>query len=210
MTIPSEASSNPAPSPVVKNGLGTAALVCAIVGLALSWIPIIGLFGFILGILAVIFGGIGLYRANTGIATNKVMASIGTGLGGVAIVISFAVFGSFANELDQSINQPAPAAGGTGGEEAVVPPADAPPAPPEPGTIPGDGTFLVGTDVEPGTYRSSGGDSYGCYYARLSDTTGNFDAIITNGIGDGQSIVTIEPTDAAFETSGCGTWEKVE
>jgi hypothetical protein len=34
-----------------------------------------------------------------------------------------------------------------------------------------DGTYIIGTDVEPGTYRSSG--SSGCYYARLSGFDGD-------------------------------------
>ncbi|MEU5894458.1 hypothetical protein ABZ835_48000 [Streptomyces sp. NPDC047461] len=51
--------------------------------------------------------------------------------------------------------------------------------------IPGDGTFLVGKEVEPGTYRSEGKGSFGCYWARLSDTTGESDAIIANGSAEG-------------------------
>ncbi len=73
--------------------------------------------------------------------------------------------------------------------------------------IPGDGTFLVGEEVVPGTYRSSGNGS--CYYARLSALTGSLDAIIANGNSNGQQIVTIASTDAGFETSGCGGWTNV-
>lgn len=67
-----------------------------------------------------------------------------------------------------------------------------------------DGIWLVGLDIKPGTYRSSGGGA--CYWARLSDVSGN--GIITNGLGANQ-IVTISATDKAFETAGCGEWTRV-
>lgn len=104
--------------------------------------------------------------------------------------------------------------------EVAAPPPEAPaePAPPEDpaapggpaegaGTIDGDGTYLVGADIEPGTYRSAGADT--CYWARLSGTSGNFEEIIANNFGAGQQVVTIDPTDAAFETTMCGSWEKI-
>jgi hypothetical protein len=70
-----------------------------------------------------------------------------------------------------------------------------------------DGTWLVGTDVKPGTYRSSAeGD---CYWARLKNTNGDLDSIIANGNG-GNQVVTIKSTDKAFESSnGCAPWTKV-
>ena len=69
-----------------------------------------------------------------------------------------------------------------------------------------DGIYLVGTDIKPGQYKSGPGD--GCYWARLSGTSGDFGDIITNHNG-GNSVVTIRKTDKAFETSGCGEWKKV-
>lgn len=71
--------------------------------------------------------------------------------------------------------------------------------------IPGDGIWIVGLDIEPGTYRSMSGG--GCYWARLSDTSG--DGIITNGSGARQ-VVTVAATDRAFETAGCGSWSLSE
>lgn len=92
-------------------------------------------------------------------------------------------------------------------------PADGPAEPGEGGepagagaTISGDGTFLVGADIEPGTYRTAGTDT--CYWARLSGTLGSFDEIIANNFGAGQQVVTIDASDVAFETTRCGTWEK--
>lgn len=71
-------------------------------------------------------------------------------------------------------------------------------------TISGSGTFLVGDEIEPGTYRTSGGNL--CYWERLSGLSGEFHHIITNGLPEGTSYVTIAPTDVAFSTQSCGEW----
>ncbi|WP_328491440.1 hypothetical protein OHS59_00835 [Streptomyces sp. NBC_00414] len=75
--------------------------------------------------------------------------------------------------------------------------------------IPGDGTFLVGKDIEAGTYRSEGKKAYGCYWARLSDTTGETGAIIANGNAQGPAIVKVAAGDQAFQTTDCKPWKKV-
>lgn len=82
----------------------------------------------------------------------------------------------------------------------------APPAPAKTQTVDGDGTYLVGTDIQPGRWKTNGGDF--CYWARLKDDSGDFDAIITNHAGAGQATVTIARTDGAFTTTGCGTWTR--
>lgn len=66
-----------------------------------------------------------------------------------------------------------------------------------------DGTYVVGMDVRPGTYRAAQAGAR-CYWARLA-SFGNSD-IIANGVGPGQQVVTITATDKAFETSSCGVW----
>ncbi|WP_328966274.1 hypothetical protein [Streptomyces sp. NBC_00239] len=78
--------------------------------------------------------------------------------------------------------------------------------------IPGDGTFLVGREVRPGTYRSTGpasGTAVDCYWARLKGTTGDVGEIIANHAGKGPATVTILDTDKAFQTSGCQTWKQI-
>jgi hypothetical protein len=70
-----------------------------------------------------------------------------------------------------------------------------------------DGTFQVGTDIQPGTYRTREGSS-GCYYERLSGFSGEFDDILTNGNTDAPAIITIKPSDVGFTSQGCGTWTK--
>lgn len=73
------------------------------------------------------------------------------------------------------------------------------------GTIPGDGTFRVGPDVQPGTYTSQG-NATGCYWARLGSA--NTSDIIDNNNVVGQGLVTILLGDAVFETHGCADWTK--
>lgn len=74
----------------------------------------------------------------------------------------------------------------------------------------GDGIWIVGTDMAPGTYRTTvpGGN---CYWARLRGfDSGNLNNILANDLpGKGSAIVEITPSDAGFETSGCGIWKKV-
>jgi hypothetical protein len=78
-------------------------------------------------------------------------------------------------------------------------------APAVPTTSPADGIWRVGADVVPGTYRTEGGPS--CYWARLSGFGGTSAEIIANDIGSGPRVVTIDPADIGFESSGCGTWQ---
>lgn len=90
---------------------------------------------------------------------------------------------------------------------APEPKPEAFPAPPKV-TIT-DGVHRVGADIEPGTYRSNG-TGRDCYWARLSGFSGVLlEDTIANNISQGQSVVTIEPSDAGFESVGCGTWEKM-
>ncbi|MFI6282066.1 hypothetical protein [Streptomyces sp. NPDC050988] len=80
------------------------------------------------------------------------------------------------------------------------------------GGFPGDGTYVVGNDIKPGTYRSAGpqgGLITSCYWARLSSTSGEVKDIIANGATSGPTTVTIAATDKAFNTTGCKAWRKI-
>ena len=70
----------------------------------------------------------------------------------------------------------------------------------------GNGVFLVGIDISPGIWKSSGGDY--CYWARLSGFSGELGHIKANGVGGSNNILTIEASDKGFESSNCGTWTK--
>jgi len=66
-----------------RNGLGTAGLVCGIVGALLFWTVVLGV---VLGILGLIFGLVGRSRAQRGQADNGGVALAGAILGGLAII----------------------------------------------------------------------------------------------------------------------------
>jgi len=72
----------------------------------------------------------------------------------------------------------------------------------------GDGVFIVGLDIDPGTYRSSNDKS--CYWSRLSSfSQSGIEGIIANDNSTGPTIVQIAPTDVGFKTSRCGSWTRI-
>ncbi len=71
-----------------------------------------------------------------------------------------------------------------------------------------DGVWRIGHDIPPGLYRVI--PSGNCYWARLSGLSGNLDDIIANENTRDPTQVEIASTDAAFKSSGCGDWSKVE
>ena len=85
-----------------------------------------------------------------------------------------------------------------------------PPPPSVPKTImETDGTYRVGVDIVPGTYRSGGTSPEGesdCYWARLRSLKPT--DIINSGIGTEFQVVTIKPSDRAFVTHSCQPWQK--
>src|SRR5262245_290150 len=94
-------------------------------------------------------------------------------------------------------------------------PPPAAPVAPKPTAAPApaaqDGTLIVGTDIQPGTYRSRGAASgdQNCYWARLRDFSGATGSVLDVGVGPGQAVVTIAPTDKGFQTRNCQPWEKI-
>jgi hypothetical protein len=124
----------------------------------------------------------------------------------IAIVANFAIIAVIASRGDSAPAIPAP---------RMLPPG--PPALAPPGTLPpalattfGEGRFVVGTDITPGTYRTSGKSGHkDCYWERLKDTNGGTGSIIANDLAPGPATVTIDKTDAVFQTRWCSTWTKV-
>ncbi|MBT2383456.1 DUF4190 domain-containing protein [Streptomyces sp. ISL-11] len=80
-----------------NNGLGTAGLVCGIVGAVCSLLVFLWFFGIILGILSIIFGAVGRSRVTKGEATNRSAATTGVVLGVVALVLPVLWFAFFAS-----------------------------------------------------------------------------------------------------------------
>ncbi len=83
-------------------------------------------------------------------------------------------------------------------------------APATPSTRFGSGTWLVGSDIEPGRYFTNPRD--GCYWERLSGLSGTLADTIANefiSFNSPQEIVDIDPSDLAFNTNAdCGTWDQ--
>lgn len=70
----------------------------------------------------------------------------------------------------------------------------------------GEGTWEAERDYIPGTYEAPGGSS--CYWALLSEPGGGgIEGIIENGGFNKHQILDV--TSPYFETSGCGTWQRV-
>ena len=74
----------------------------------------------------------------------------------------------------------------------------------------GDGDFQVGSDVKPGTYRTTGNDDGMCYWERAKDASGEMDSLLANDNVTGTSYVTVKAGDKLFKSSDCNDWEAVD
>jgi hypothetical protein len=68
-----------------------------------------------------------------------------------------------------------------------------------------DGSYIVGEDIAPGKWESTGA-SGNCYWARLGD----YQETLDNHAGLAGGTVTILVSDYEVTFSGCGTWRYVE
>ncbi len=66
-----------------------------------------------------------------------------------------------------------------------------------------EGTWQIGVDIEPGTYRARGGSL--CYWAILNSLD-NFDIANNGGFTANQ---TVQLTSGWFESRDCGEWQKI-
>ena len=80
-----------------NSGLATASMVLGIIGIVMSFIPIINNIAFFLGIIAVIFGAICLFKK-----TGKGKAIAGLILGILAVVITLSMQKSISDGLDKA------------------------------------------------------------------------------------------------------------
>lgn len=100
------------PAVAPRNGFGVTALVLGILALVLCW-TVWG--GIVLGVLALIFGILGVKRANRGEATNKGLSISGIVTGSIGLVIGvllavlvgsiFALFGGQLSDLQDCLKQ---------------------------------------------------------------------------------------------------------
>ena len=90
-----------------------------------------------------------------------------------------------------------------------TPPGPAAPAAGSPKTsIDGDGLFIVGKDIAPGTYATAGpvGD-HRCYWRRMNNPDPHAkNNVIDSAMSAKPQVVLIDATDKAFKTSGCQPW----
>ncbi|MFC8434341.1 hypothetical protein [Streptomyces sp. NPDC057253] len=73
----------------------------------------------------------------------------------------------------------------------------------------GDGDFQVGSDIKPGTYRTTGNTDGLCYWERAKDASGEVDSLLANDNVTGTSYVTVKSGDKLFKSSDCHDWEAV-
>jgi hypothetical protein len=130
------------------------------------------------------------------------LIGIGTAIGSTSAGSSGASAGS----------SPAPAATVTvpGAAPTVTATVTAKPAVPDKSTMSGDGVFVIGQDITPGTYHTTGavnGSDGNCYYALLSST--NTSDIIDNNNVTGPATITVGPGVKAVDISGCEMWSRV-
>jgi hypothetical protein len=123
----------------------------------------------------------------------------------MAIVANLAIVAIIVNRGD-----PASRATAHPRMQTLPAPAAPPALPPSLAATFGEGKFVIGTDIAPGTYRTTGPSGHlDCYWERLRDTSGGTDSIIANNLGRGPATVTIDNSDGAFQTRWCNTWTKV-
>lgn len=93
-----------------SNGLGTAGFVVGLVGLVLSFIPLIEVVAWPLVILGIVFSSVGIAKASKGRATNKGLAIAGlvASVVGLAICILWAaLWGKAVNDVTEEANREA-------------------------------------------------------------------------------------------------------
>lgn len=102
-------------------------------------------------------------------------------------------------QQESAIDAPAAEAEPVVEESATPKPTSTPEPTPNPNMI-SSGTYLVGTDIQPGLYRGNAGSGFfgSCYWERLSGLSGQFDDIIANDGPNGQFYVEVFETDMAF------------
>lgn len=102
----------PSAAPTQSNaGIGTAAMVLGIVGIALAWVPFVVVLGLIAAVLAIVLGAVGVRRARrTGANRAFAVAGIATGVGALAvsivgIALSVLVFEAYDAYLNPAPNE---------------------------------------------------------------------------------------------------------
>lgn len=131
---------------------------------------------------------------------NRVLAGCGAALALATLTACSGTDTTADKGADAAASKPAPASS-----------APAPDAGKAKSAIKGSGTFQVGSDVQPGLYRSTGNTANdNCYWERAKDSKGETDSVIDNDNAVGSTYAAIAATDKIFKTEGCKGWELVD
>lgn len=190
------------PVPTANNGPATTALVVGIIALMFCWVPLIG---FLLAATAVTFAVVGLRRVRDTHATGHGLSVAGLVLGVIsgviATIITAGVFLAAAVSQDVARDLeavPTPGSGQLDSTVATITQADA-------FTAGVDGTYIVGRDVQPGTYITAGARP-GIFELCTVQTFagGNAPQNTTGGdLSAGQIVLNVAATDTYVKTAGC-------
>ena len=93
------------PAPVKgSNGLATAGFVLGLLGLLGSWIPVLNIFGIILGVLGVVLAGVGLAKSKK-VNAGKGLAIAGIILGVLAVIFAVLINAVFVSAVDEAVDE---------------------------------------------------------------------------------------------------------
>ena len=70
-----------------------------------------------------------------------------------------------------------------------------------------EGTWTVGVDLEPGTYRTNSDVTSGCYWGIYRTGSNGSDIVDNDIVSGGRPSVTLS-AGQDFKSSRCGTWSK--
>lgn len=190
----------PVPPPAPRNGLATAGFVVALIGAIFAFIPIIGMVSWVLSPVGLVLSVVGIVMASRhGVGRGLAIAGAVLGVIGLLIcMVWVAAIGSAASSSPSygSSGTYSASSGSSGSSTAASLPA---------GTY-GSGTYAVGSEIQPGTYRTSGANY--CYWARLTSADGELSSITANDDVSGSSTMVVKSSDKDIEYSGTCTWTK--
>jgi hypothetical protein len=141
-------------------------------------------------------------------ARHKVLTGAGALVGVIAIGGAMTAGGDDDKDKSKGASAQGDTSGG-GSKGEAGDRNDNKPKPKAEAAIDGEGSFQVGSDVKPGTYRSTDNTDGMCYWERAKDSSGETDSLIANDNVMGTAYVTIKASDKIFKSSGCKGWEAV-
>jgi hypothetical protein len=196
------------PPPRPSGGLATGGFVVALVGAVLALIPILGIVSWVLSPLGLVLSLVGLNTIPRG-QQGRGLGVAGAILGAVGLLICMSWASAFSNAMSSRSSTPsyssfAPSSSSYPSYSAVAPTTTS--SMPSVNGPFSSGTYLVGSEIAPGQYRTDGGSF--CGWSRNEDTSGELDATIANGIVNGPSTITVRGSDGAIEFSGDCTWTR--